>query len=456
MQKWMKWIGAVVLLWAGAVFAGYGDYAEYEWTDGHGVRWYCDVGYGYSYATVWGADPSSGALTIPQKIAGHAVKSIGEWSFFGCKNVTSVKIPATVEWIGRNAFTRCTGLKTVYVHLCWKGKAYYLKDADLPTGCKVVYYGSSTVALNANGGSGGTGKVTATYGKAMPKVTIPKKTGYKFLGYYSAKTGGTKYWTSSGASARNWNGKGTAYTFYAHWARISTITINKAGGTGGTSKVVVTNGFKMRSISVPTRAGYSLLGIYNKADEGAKYWNADGTPTRAWNGTAATYTFYAHWLKKTTSKRNSKGATPETKQEVRGQDAESDGPQVIARRSPINGVVVFNGPLAVALGDADVGGNVADGDESTVWIGDEGVGEWHLLLSFAEAQSVGGIQLVGENLPNDGVTFAIGLEGGVLEPWDGATGATFDEVLLSIANPDGIAPVVREVYFPLSADRQDL
>ncbi|MBQ6163483.1 MAG: InlB B-repeat-containing protein, partial [Clostridia bacterium] len=75
-----------------------------------------------------------------------------------------------------------------------------------------------TATLNANGGSGGTASVTATYDSAMPSATMPTRTGYTFAGYYdtSAASGGTQYYTAAGASARTWN-KTSASTLYARW-----------------------------------------------------------------------------------------------------------------------------------------------------------------------------------------------------------------------------------------------
>ena len=273
----------------------------------------------------------------------------------------------------------------------------------------------ATITLNANGGSNGTAKVTATYGKAMPKARAPIRKGYTFLGYYNTKTGGTQYYSETMASARNWNGTGMAYTFYARWARNATIAINANGGSNGTAKVTAAYGKPMPAATAPVREGYDFLGIFNKRAGGTSYWTAEMTSARNWNGTAASYTFYAQWM--------------------------------LSGLDPDNGVLAYNGPLGDAVADADGGWSVADGDETTAWTGDEGVGEWHLRLGFNEEQAVGGIQVIGENLPEDGVTFAITLDGGLLKAWDGATPITFDELLLSIVNPDGIPPMVREIYF---------
>ena len=75
-----------------------------------------------------------------------------------------------------------------------------------------------TVTLSRNGGSNGTGSVTATYDSAMPNINIPSKGGYKFLGYWDKTSGGTQYYDANGNSVRNWN-KASNATLYARWER---------------------------------------------------------------------------------------------------------------------------------------------------------------------------------------------------------------------------------------------
>jgi hypothetical protein len=48
-------------------------------------------------------------------IIGNGVTSIGENSFYICKNLTSVTIPSSVTTIGKSAFTYCTSLPTVTI-----------------------------------------------------------------------------------------------------------------------------------------------------------------------------------------------------------------------------------------------------------------------------------------------------------------------------------------------------
>ena len=275
----------------------------------------------------------------------------------------------------------------------------------------------ATITLNPNGGTGGTAKVTATYGKAMPKATAPTRKGYTFMGYYNAKTGGVQYYSAKMASVRNWNGTKATYTFYARWAKSATITLDPNGGSGGTMKVTATYGKPMPAATAPVREGYDFLGIFNKRLGGTAYWKANMASARNWNGTGSAYTFFAQWM--------------------------------LSGLDPANGVAVYNGPLADAEADADVGWALVDGDESTTWTGAEGVDEWHLWLAFDEMQFVDSVQLVGEGLPEEGVAFAIGFGGDEMEPWDGVSSTMFCEILVSIRKSDGIPPMLREIYIQL-------
>ena len=85
-----------------------------------------------------------------------------------------------------------------------------------------TYVGTNVVTLDRQGGSGGTANVTATYGSAMPVITIPTRIGYTFGGYYIGTNGsGTQYYTASGASARTWD-LTSVTTLYAKWTANTT------------------------------------------------------------------------------------------------------------------------------------------------------------------------------------------------------------------------------------------
>ena len=79
-------------------------------------------------------------------------------------------------------------------------------------------------------GSGAPASQTATYDAAMPAITPPTAAaGYCFMGYYDAlEPLGTQYYTSTGASAQNWNKEDAAATLYAYFkqAEITNIELN--------------------------------------------------------------------------------------------------------------------------------------------------------------------------------------------------------------------------------------
>ena len=58
---------------------------------------------------------SSGKLTIPSKLDGREVKSIGPDAFFGCDAITGLVIPSSVTNIGNRAFQQCYALESVTI-----------------------------------------------------------------------------------------------------------------------------------------------------------------------------------------------------------------------------------------------------------------------------------------------------------------------------------------------------
>ena len=86
-----------------------------------------------------------------------------------------------------------------------------------------------TVTLDDNGGSGGSGTITATYGSPMPAITLPTRTGYTFNGYWTGKTTqSTQYYDANGNSLKNWDKAGNTTTLYALWtANTNTLYVVK-------------------------------------------------------------------------------------------------------------------------------------------------------------------------------------------------------------------------------------
>lgn len=108
-----------------------------------------------------------------------------------------------------------------------------------------------TFNMNTPSGQPGSGSLasglTATYDSAMPTYTedAPSRTGYRFEGFYDAAEGGTQYYTSALASARNWDKDTTeGTTLYAHWTEYSGTMALTSVGSGhitNASDVTVTS-----------------------------------------------------------------------------------------------------------------------------------------------------------------------------------------------------------------------
>ena len=78
----------------------------------------------------------------------------------------------------------------------------------------------------------------------------------------------------------------------------TTITLNPAGGSGGTDTVYGTNGQYLPNITLPTRNGFEFSGYSNErsgSEPGELYYNSDGDSTQKWTQIGGTATLYAKW-----------------------------------------------------------------------------------------------------------------------------------------------------------------
>jgi uncharacterized repeat protein (TIGR02543 family) len=219
---------------------------------------------------------------------------------------------------GSRTLPNCTFTRNGYTFLGWAtsadGPVAYLDGAEITApqsqyATQTLYakwfnnsaqMNTYTVTLNQQEGSGGTESVTATYGAAMPAITVPTKTGYDFDGYYTETNGGgTQYYNADGSSVCTWNITDNT-TLYANWtAKQYTVTLDQQGGSGGTTSVNATYASAMPEIGLPTKTGYDFDGYYTETNgRGTQYYNANGTSARTCDLTAAV-TLYAKWTANT-------------------------------------------------------------------------------------------------------------------------------------------------------------
>jgi uncharacterized repeat protein (TIGR02543 family) len=168
----------------------------------------------------------------------------------------------------------------------------------------------TTVAYNQEGGSNGTTSQDVTWNTTPSGITVPTRSGYKFMGYYSKENGaGTQFVNASGAWTRTADATlaplntwfQNPVTLYAYWVDTSTpytVTYDMQGGTGGTGSQSVTYDSTPSNITVPTRTGYTFGGYYTATSGGGtQYVNESGGWTRKVDFTGAK-TLYAKWTAK--------------------------------------------------------------------------------------------------------------------------------------------------------------
>ena len=164
-----------------------------------------------------------------------------------------------------------------------------------------------TIVFDRQGGTGGTDRLSVTYGQTLPSITMPTRQGYTFGGYYLGKNGAsTQYFTSTGAPTRTWD-RTENTTLYAKWSgKQYELWVNPNGGTyrGSASATKISPDSSNRKLTTgsdwfqgigagadgATRSGFSLLGYYDLAAGGNQVYDSNGRAVKGtyWDGNYST------------------------------------------------------------------------------------------------------------------------------------------------------------------------
>lgn len=139
-----------------------------------------------------------------------------------------------------------------------------------------------TVSYDVNGGDGSYSDATVSEGGKVTLPTDPTRDGYKFLGWFTERDGGSKVTSDTVVTGD--------MTIHAHWERIIptyTVSYDANGGNGSYPPTVVKEGEKIPLPADPTREDYEFLGWFTAPTGGVKV-----TPDTAVTGAM---TLYAHW-----------------------------------------------------------------------------------------------------------------------------------------------------------------
>ena len=148
------------------------------------------------------------------------------------------------------------------------------------------YVGNQTVTVtfNPNGGNVSPTTKTVTIGSSYGTLPTPTRTGYKFDGWYTKSSGGTKVTSSTTVTTAS------DHTLYAHWtANTYKVTFDANGGSCSTASKNVTFDAKYGDLPEPTRTGYTFSGWYTATSGGMKVTKDTKVAT------AKNHTLYAIW-----------------------------------------------------------------------------------------------------------------------------------------------------------------
>lgn len=143
------------------------------------------------------------------------------------------------------------------------------------------------IYFNANGGTVGKSVKTVGYGDAAGRLPTPKYDGYTFDGWYTKKTGGTKYTGSTIVDAVG------NITLYARWkAKQATVKFSSNGGkTPSFTSKKIKVGDSVGTFPKVKRDNYTFAGWYTSFNGGNKV-------TSSYKVSREEITLYAHWKQK--------------------------------------------------------------------------------------------------------------------------------------------------------------
>lgn len=155
------------------------------------------------------------------------------------------------------------------------------------------------VRFNPNGGSVSTTAKKVYKGNKYNSLPTASRKGYEFLGWYTAKSGGSKVASTTIVK------KGADHTLYAQWKKTK-YTVKYVTG-GGTNNSKNPSAYYITSSTVtlknPARKGYTFKGWYTSSTYKTKV-------TKITKGSIGNKTFYAKWsVNQYTIRYNKNGAT---------------------------------------------------------------------------------------------------------------------------------------------------
>ena len=155
---------------------------------------------------------------------------------------------------------------------------------------------TTTITFSGEGASSSTTTRNIEFGQTADgyeTVNVPTRDNAQFLGYYTAREGGDKYFDSTGHLVKTWDIAETKVTLYAHWdvnyTRTASLVLN--GGTLDQTEVKITIGQAYGDLPVATWKDHkkAFAGWSTETSGGTAVTSSDLVPD------PAPATLYAQW-----------------------------------------------------------------------------------------------------------------------------------------------------------------
>ncbi|MBQ6660698.1 MAG: InlB B-repeat-containing protein, partial [Lachnospiraceae bacterium] len=152
--------------------------------------------------------------------------------------------------------------------------------------CLYAHFGEAKwkVTFDSDGGSAVMQK-TVIFGKAYGTLGTPTKSGYKFLGWYTAKSGGSPVTGTTIVSINK------DHILYARWGKYVTVTFKAPEGMVYQSTKKVACNEQYGQLLAAVRPGYVFAGWYTAPDGRGTIVNANTLVT-----TTTDHNLYAKWI----------------------------------------------------------------------------------------------------------------------------------------------------------------
>lgn len=235
----------------------------------------------------------NGCLKLNDLQLPSALTEIGANCFVNCQALENIAIPATTTTVGANILNGCTGLKKIVLEDRSGDLSGFDKDWKSGISDTVEMKVGFRISLDYNGATSGNEAATSIVSVGENyTLPVPKRVGYKFVGWYDGIKDANKLTDENGKSVGAYE-KYESISAYAIWeANLNEIVFNANGGEGEMdNQKIATDATVALNECLFTKKGYTFAGWGTTANGEVNY----SDKADYMMGTNAQYNLYAIW-----------------------------------------------------------------------------------------------------------------------------------------------------------------